>query len=408
MSENFLYLMARLAAATLRPFTLLILGKILAEENLALYSIFILIIGLGILLCGADPHRVYYDRYFKGLINVELAFCDYLTKLSLLVFLGVFFTIIFGILYDLPPSLITLAAICFLIEKSFDEILRFYLFKKDFSKWSRIILMRVILNHISIALFGFAYFWLEATPSLTFFLFVITCMSALSFGLAWNSSERASWEFFSYVKIIAHRVKRSLKCIHLILWDLIRVSSLGTVNHVDRLIIGFVDTSVLASMTLLNMCFGFVQQFVDMFFTSRIRSDLLRGDVSFYNLCFNRSLWLAVAAGICAAFFAMYASQFVAGSNFNYSIEFITFYLFFHVAISLTAILQQLVYWGGGLQLSFVIELLFLLLLGVLTGILIFTHSTIFWYLGAFAIAVGARGLIYSINASRQQRRIKI
>lgn len=404
ISENILYVIARLAAATLRPLTLLVLGKVLVEENLALYAIFLLIIGLGILLCGADPHRIYYDRYFKGMANVALPFADYLTKLTLLVFIGSLVTVIGGIVYGLPAPLIGLAVICFLIEKGFDEILRFCLFEQNFSKWSWIILARVSVNHLAIAVLGFAHYWLGATITLPFFLSVITLTSAASLILAWTCYGRASLSLPSYCKIIVHRLKRGMRAVHLTLWDLIRVSSLGAVNNLDRVIVGLVDTAVLASMTLLNMCFSFIQQFVDMFFTSRVRGDLLRGDIRFCSLLFNRTLWLAIAAGICAGFIAMYASRFVASDKFDYSLEFVAFYLFLHVAISLTAIFQQMVYWGSGLQHCFVIELLYLGTLGVLTGILVLVHSSLSWYLSALAAAVGARGLIYAIHAYQQER----
>ncbi len=403
ISENVVYVIARLAAATLRPFTLLVLGKVLAGENLALYAIFLLIIGIGILLCGADPHRVYYDRYFKGLKNVAFHFSDYLTKLAILFFWGALVTFVAGIAYGLSVSLIGLAIICFLIEKSFDEIQRFCLFEQNFSKWSRIILVRVSLNHIAIALLGFAHFRLGVTISLPLFLSVITLASAVSLTSAWTRADGSLLALLSYCRIIVHRVKRSLRSFHLILWDLTRVSSLGAVNHLDRVIVGFVDTTVLASMTLLNMCFGFVQQAVDMFFTSRVRGDLLRADIRVSSLFFNRSLSLAIAAGVCAGFLAMYASRFVAGGRFDYSLEFVTFYLFLHVTISLTAIFQQMVYWGSGLQRSFVIELMFLGLLGALTGMLMFAYSSVFGYLGALATAVGIRALIYAIHASRQE-----
>lgn len=401
LRDEALYVSARVAAASLRPLNLLFLANMVAGDGLSLYALFLLIVGIGMLLCGADPHRKYYDRYFRGSSTAALPFTDYLAKLIILVLFGATAIIIVGFTYDAPFWLIGFCVAYFSIEKAFDEVLRFYLFEQNFRRWSEVIIQRVFANHLVTVLFGILHFAFDMRVHLPIFLLFSMFASTASLYFAWNGVGIMPSITRHHSKVIIYRLKRSFRSGPQMLWDMVRVSTLGSVNQLDRVVGGLVDSSALPSLTLLNMCFGFIQQFVDMFYTSRVRRELLRGEIKLRAAACSSSLWLSLLTGCAAGLIALYISNLVTSEKIYYAAEYIIIYLMLHTMIAITSIFQQIVYWNSGIGTCFSFELLFVSTLLLFFGS---TSGDLTWYLYGFLAAVGTRGLLYALQVGRQER----
>ncbi len=382
---NLHYATARLLNMAVRPAALTAVayffGKTPAEE----LSLIIFTVAIGMMFMSIDPHRAYYKKFFNSLPSAN-DFAIYIIILSSWMLLVSVAIVIILSLQNVPPLICALSVAMFAGEKFADELLRFRIFDRDLDSWSRLVMRRSLLQlaglAICVALLGM---------DISFNLFL------LAFSLSWVIA------FFEPIFRVGHIIGRHLPSFtsaKIFRSAGRRFSGSATLmlssfiasapTYFDRMITVIVDKSSLPLFLIASMSFAIITSFVDFFFVSRIRVNLLRNDVALKDILLRGSLWLCILAGIVAGVVIIAFEKLVLGHIYTFDYPVLTLIAVTNVLLALVAIPQQIVYWRDGPRGIFAVEIPFL----AVTGAIFLFRWGDGWTL-AGALAVIAAGLFF-------------
>lgn len=152
------------------------------------------------------------------------------------------------------------------------------------------------------------------------------------------------------------------------------------------------------------MSFSIIGNFVDFFFVSRIRVNLLRNDTPVLKVIAGPKLWLSVAAGILAAIAIITAGKVLLGRIYEFDFRLVGLVAVINITLAITAIPQQVVYWRDGPPGTFRVELPFLLALAAPFLIMIGRPWRLTDALSIIALGLLVRLLLYLIRSHGSTR----
>lgn len=331
--------------------TAYIYGKQPAEQ----LSLIIFTVAIGMMMMSIDPYRAYYKRLFNGLPAGR----DFVLYLIILGSWGAVVAasaaaILLTKGVAIPVACLTIGM--FVGEKAADEILRFRLFERDMRRWSTYVIGRAALQ-----LAGLVACLAIPDRGLAFRVY------AVFFSLSWTIA------FFGPVRSVAgivgrHRAvfaggkfwrqaRRNFAASAALMLASFMMSA---PIYFDKIITLLVDKASLPLFLIASMSFSIVGNFVDFFFVSRIRVELLRNDVPVAKMILDAWLWSCVAVGIAAGCCIMVAEKLLLGRIYDFDFAILALIATINASVALTAIPEQVVYWRDGPRGIFTVELPFL------------------------------------------------
>lgn len=380
---NLHYATARLLNMAVRPASLTAVAYFFGKSPAEDLSLIIFTVATGMMFMSIDPYRAYYKKFF----NAQPAGNDFALYIIILSsWMAIVSVAIAAILtaQQVPPLICLLSIGMFIGEKIADEQLRFLVFDRDLGRWSRLVIRRSILQ-----LSGLAICVALRGGGAPFELFLV------AFSLSWMVAfaepiyrtgriVRRRLALLVSGKMLAGARRRCASSATLMLSSFIASAP----TYFDRIITIIVDKSSLPLFLIASMSFAVITSFVDFFFVSRIRVNLLRNDVTLGEVLSRASLWLCILVGTLAGIAIIAVERLVLGHIYAFDYAVLALIAATNILLALLAIPQQIVYWRDGPRGIFAVELPFL---AVIAGIFLAGWNDR-WEL-AEALAVIAAGL---------------
>lgn len=168
------YLIARGLSVIYRPFILFLISTISIPSSNIIGLVFVNTT-LSMLFIQAESHRAFYKIHFIEESTYQFNgrhYFQYLGLLALMLTLGTIIAFLLGVFKFSAAPFAIACILYFLIEKIFDEVLRYDLFAKKFNRWAKLSFLRFSIFILSIApvllwknsnvlilCFGINFFW---------------------------------------------------------------------------------------------------------------------------------------------------------------------------------------------------------------------------------------------------------
>jgi hypothetical protein len=360
--KNQIYSIGRVCAVITRPACLYLVNNYLAQKTAEGLSEVFLISALIMGLISADPHRRFYQIYFSpDADNKRTAFYNYLSSLVLLVAIGCI--LIFTMVGKRSESFFFAIAciLYFISEKLADEILRFNLFNRDLDKWGRLSGTRSILQILTVIILigAFKDF---ATSEI-----IIIFWAAIGFSVYVKElpSEFLRWGCWQQIWLVIKLFPNSIKLITTD-WELFAMTIVAAaIRYLDRLIVLFIDKSLLPLFTLVGMCFSIVPLAVDFFYVSPHRRDFLEQKLSIKNAFLNIEFIKNICMGVMLAGITTVIVLHFSVNSSSLPIYYIVVVAIINISLSLILVPEQILYWRHSLRIILSIDLTFWMLFGI-------------------------------------------
>jgi len=380
------YSAARFVNMAVRPAIISAAAYFFGRASAEQVSIIIFSVAIAMLLMCIDPHRAYYKKHFSQQ-NSAHEFTIYLiiivTWMSLIS--AVMFTAL--VIHHTPVPISVLAVMMFVGEKVADESLRYCLFKKDLTKWSNLVITRagvqlsglafsILLHSFPLLLISFTLSW--AFPfyrPLKYLLSIIRKNDAVFFGLKFY--RKAGSKITASAFLMASSLMSS------------------SPSYFDKIVTLVADKASLPLFLIASMCFSLVQVFVDFFFVSRIRLELLQNSISLGHMLFSRKLFYCVVVGLGASAAVMAIEILFLKNVYSFDLAILILVAAINIILAMTTIPQQIVYWRDGPPGIFLAELGFFLPVTILYLSLIHMRWTLTSALAVLTLGLAVRFVSY-------------
>jgi len=124
-----------------------LISKNFSREQANNASLLFLSINVGMILSALDSGKIFYNRFFSEIDYKEKKECisSYIVRILIGVCLGWIGIIIILNRSMVEPYIIILSLFWLLFDRTFDEIQRFYISKKEYSKWSKLQIIKALI-----------------------------------------------------------------------------------------------------------------------------------------------------------------------------------------------------------------------------------------------------------------------
>ena len=335
LHSEWIYIVGRMAAITSRPLMLLALKHWGGSELAATVDVVFLVVMLTAAFSSFDTHRGFYQAYFgehrpQGLQSAYRQYCGASTSQAIAVS-PLLFGFIFYRFGDL--MLAVLVAAFFATERLADEAQRFLIFKGKRREWGCRILVKATLQMagaiVCVLTLG------PAAVLATVGLLLLGNLVAYGSKLPWRYMP-THWQAWKNGAMVCLNQK--------LFWLLSIITSF--ISNLDRLVVMLLQQSDMAVYTIMVASMSIVQNAVEYFFMSLRRKEILQGQVSLSGVFLNRHFYIIV--GIACVFGSVTSwvmLRFYHGKQINH-LELIPIVLLSQVALSVSLVLREIIYWN--------------------------------------------------------------
>lgn len=391
---NIRYAIARLLNMAVRPAALTAIAYFFGKGSADSLSLIIFSVAIGMMFMSIDPYRAYYKRFFNGYPagNDFIIYIIVITGWGLLVSLAIVGSLV---VQHVPPLISILGMLMFIGEKLADELLRFRLFERDLEGWSNLVIRRSTMQLAGLGLCIMLRGW---GLSFDLFLLIFTLTWTAAFIEPINQIGRIVLRhlplFFSFKMLRGARLR-------LVASGMLMLSSFMSAapSYFDRMITILVDKSSLPLFLIASMSFAIISNFVDFFFVSKIRLNLLKNDIHLRQIILNPSLWLCILAGTTGGTIIIITEKLILGHIYNFDYNVLILIAAINVMLSLIAIPQQIVYWRDGPRGILTVETPFICLIA---AVFILRWGHLWTLFGALSVIMGGialRLILYLLKA---------
>ena len=406
MRNKVVYAVGRIASISSKPGLIFLANNYFISGCAELIAIGFLSSTLALILIATGSERRFYRSYLTSdTIKSGMSFYVYMVGTLILICLG--FVVALSFSYYLTSLIIfsLLSGLYFTSEKIADEVLRFYLFNKDFYTWGIDNIKRALLQILLLA----PVYMVDANEysQAGFLLFFMSGINFLVFKEKLRNKKFFSNILFS-IKKIKNLVRRSIRSLYIdnSVWI---VSILGSlIGYIDRLIVAFMDKSLLPVFTMAVMCFSCMQMAIDFIYLSANRVEFLRGELTIKKSILSPTFLKSLSIGfLLSTLGVIFASNNVKGWDLLSQYDLILLFLI-QLFLGLTVIPKEMIYWSSKIQSIIKIDVFFWFCSAIfflayrwffgfsaLTAMLSILCSCLFIRFTLYLFATSARGLIY-------------
>lgn len=338
----------------------------------------------------------FYKTFFNENFNTFqfITFRDYIraTAKHLVVFYSL--TVLFAFIISQSIFLTLIFSVLIIIEKIFDELLRFYLFDKQFKMWSIIYLTKLVLP---ILLFIPLLFFLDNSFYFFLLLFIIYIVSLFFFiekrilKIIFKILSRINFSAIkSYLKI--YKINYFSKQLYSILS--------GNVIQIDKILLAIIASkSLLPSYYIMSQISNFTNIYTDLFYIAPRRASFIKKAKHIKKIIEPKSFFLSVSTGSfisLSAFISIYYLNIY--ENFDSTNAII--YLISIIVFCLVKPLGQYLFWNSPIEKQIKIELIyyFFIFILFLISFLSYDEIQIFQIVLAFLISNIIRLSLYLLK----------
>jgi hypothetical protein len=398
MNAWFAYAIGRACAVANRPLCLFIASTFLLPKTAEDIAVVYLANMLGVVVIATDPHRRYYTRHFASQNKSHgLNFYLYFASLALTVGAGCF--VVFAIGYHFTDSLLLGAAgvIYFVSEKLTDELQRLRIFERRLDVWGRTATWRCLLQLASFAV-ALAITGKETPAWLMAVMLsignVIVFVPQLPKGLARNLLQ-IRFKTFGWL------ARRSIRLL-LASWSIWVTAQLTSgFSYLDRGVALVLNKAILPLFMLVVMCFAVVQLAVDFHYVSRYKRDFLEQQITIGAALRNVDFLVSLVGGFAAGAAACFAVLHFSPSGAEFPRIYVVVIAFLQLAIAVSTIPREILYWNQRLKSIMAVELLFWLLFACSALIAWSQSYSLTRIFGLVALCAGVRLILYVVFSMR-------
>jgi hypothetical protein len=302
----------------------------------ATVAVVFLVAMLAMAVSAFDTHRGFYQAYFadKRSRGLKPSYCGATTLQVVVVcpLLAAFMVHRFA-----DPALAVLVTAYFASERLADEAQRFLIFTGHRQEWGGRIMAKAMLQ---LGAAGAAAMLLGPHSA-------HAAVAALIAGNVMAYGTKLPWRHLpgrwrDWKEAAAACLNQRL------FWLLSMISTV--ISYLDRVVVMLFQQSDMAVYTILVSSISIVQNAVDYFFVSLRRRDILKGQLPLAGIFLNRRFYLTlgVAALVgCTASFVML--RLYHGQQIDH-LELVPIVLLSQVALSVTLVLREIIYWNYSVQ----------------------------------------------------------
>lgn len=290
------YLISRCLTVVYKPLILYIFSAISIDLS-NLVGLVFLNTTISMLSIQSETHRYFYKIHFNqnNAIPTQKSYTQYIGLITLMLSIGIIISAVLAFYKEVNLFFIVSCVLYFIVEKVFDEVLRYDLFAKNFKQWSTLSVYRFVIFIISIV----PVLIMTSTTSLII-CFGINFLGCIVF---LHTIHRGFKEVIGFVcQYYLRLIRIGLKSINLVwVFWLLSISS-SVFNNYDRLFIYFFSKNEIAYLLIIFMIFSVIQLTVELFFTSLSRNEILNGKFDNMQFLFKRRFLMIVLAGTALSF----------------------------------------------------------------------------------------------------------
>lgn len=333
------YIVGRVAAMASRPLMLLALKHWGGNDLAATVAVVFLVAMLASAVSGFDTHRRFYRTYFgeQQLRRIQAAYREYYGATTLqIVLVGPlligFMAYRFG---DLMLAI--LVAAYFASERLADEAQRFLIFKGNRQEWGWRILAKAMLQLIGVSVVAVSL-GPAAGPAVVGLLLV---GNLAAYGA--KLSRR-----YLPAKWLDWKIGAAACVNQRIFWLLSMITTF--ISYLDRVVVMLFQQSDMAVYTILVSSISIVQNAVEYFFISLRRRDILQGQFSLSGIFLNRYFYLLLGiAALVGTAVSWVMLRLYHGIQIDH-LELVPIVLLSQVALSVTLVLREIIYWNYSVE----------------------------------------------------------
>jgi hypothetical protein len=330
------YILGRVAAMASRPLILLALKQWGGNDLAATVAVVFLVAMLGSAISAFDTHRGFYQAYFveqrsRGLQTTYRQYCvaSIFQAAAVSPLLFGFIVYRFG-----DPMLAALVAAFFASERLVDEAQRFLIFKQKRHEWGGRILVKSLLQMagacMSAVLLG------PAAAHAVVGLLLVCNLTAYGAKLPWRYLP-AQWQAWK---------AGAAACLNQRLFWLLSMMS-TFISYLDRVVVMLFQQSDMAVYTILVSSMSIVQNAVEYFFMSLRRREILQGQLTLSGVFLNGQFYLTVGiAAVVGSAASWVMLRFYHDNQINH-LELVPIVLLSQVALSVSLVLREIIYWNN-------------------------------------------------------------
>jgi hypothetical protein len=339
LRSEWAYICGRVAALASRPLMLLALKHWGGNELASSVAVVFLVAMLAMAVSAFDTHRPLYQAFFgeqkeRGIRSTYRQYCGATTLQIAVVspLLAGFIAYRFN-----APLLAALVAAYFASERLADEAQRFLIFTGHRQQWGGRIMTKAVLQLAGVV--GAAAMLGTSASHAAVASLLVGNLAAYGTKLPWRylPVSLQDWRAAA-VACLSQRV----------FWLLSMITT--AISYLDRLVVMLFQQSDMAVYTILVSSMSIIQNAVDYFFVSLRRTDILQGQLSLAGVFLNRRFYLtlgiAAMAG-CAASWVML--RLYHGKQIEH-LELVPIVLLSQMALSVTLVLREIIYWNHSVQ----------------------------------------------------------
>ena len=352
--NNIYYLLGRFFLIGTRPLLLLFFIKFNIQDFSNILAEIFLIVSIGMLLVNFSAHREHYIDIQKKL-NIDKFFkskAKYLQIILFSLFWGLVVTLILSLIYNSGFLIFICSFLYFFVEKLHDEIQRFYLLKKFFSKWGKLNILKSI---ILITSFYLNYFFLGSLEN--FILFpIFNLIGYLAISIFYLKFEINFNKFFEFKKEFS--IRKTIKNIYnlKILFLITSVSQLALYS--ERFYISFFHKNILDQVTLIAMVFSIIPTFLAVFFVQRKVKEFVSNEIGFADIFLSKIFYVSILSSFIFSWILIFVLNYFNLFNLNFDLIIVIFFIQFFYSLNMT--MTELIYWKKTYKSILINELVYL------------------------------------------------
>lgn len=335
LRSEWAYISGRVAALASRPLMLLALKHWGGNDVAATVAVVFLVAMLASAVSAFDTHRGFYQAYFgdqrtRGLRPSYRLYCGATTLQVALVspLLAAFMLHRFG-----DPALAALVAAYFASERLADEAQRFLIFAGHRQQWGGRIMSKAMLQ-------------LAGVSAAAVLLGPAAAQAAVGLLLAGNLAVYGAKVPLRYLPAQWQDWKvGAAACFNQrLFWLLSMVTT--SISYLDRIVVMVFQQSDMALYTILVSSMSIVQNAVEYFFMSLRRRVILQGQLSLAGVFLNRRFYLILGSATLAGCMVSWLLLRLYHGRQIDNLELVPIVLLSQVALSVTLVLREIIYWN--------------------------------------------------------------
>jgi hypothetical protein len=339
LRSEWAYISGRMAALASRPLMLVALNKWGGNDVAATVAVVFLVVMLAAAVSAFDTHRGFYQAFFGDERSRELkpSYRLYCGATTLQIALVSPLLVAFVLYRFADPALAALVAVYFASDRLADEAQRFLIFRGHRQEWGGRMMVKTVLQLGGAAAAAMLLGQHAAHAAVA----VLLAGNAVAYGtkLPWRYLPRR-WDELKGAAATCLNQR--------LFWLLSMVTTF--ISYLDRIVVMLFQQSDMAAYTILVSSMSIVQNAVDYFFMSLRRRDILRGQLSLAGIFLNRHFYLILsAAALVGCIVSWLMLRLYHGRQIDH-LELVPIVLLSQVALSVTLVLREIVYWNHNVQ----------------------------------------------------------